>query len=83
ASAVYVQNDKIEPDSEYPTMLIPAGDVEIEELSDLVFAAIERAVSTSPTQTETTYLSEQSTELGLIDLPEFAATRNWEVGFKF
>lgn len=82
ASAVYIQNGNIEPDSEYPSIMVAAGDGEIEELSDLVFAAIERAVSTSPTQTETTYLNEEQTDLGIIDLPEFAATRNWEVAFK-
>lgn len=81
-SAVYIQNEKISPDPEYPSILVADGNAAIEALSDLVYAAIQKAVSTSGTQTIMTYQSEGPTKMGMIDLPEFGSFRNWTIGIK-
>jgi len=81
-SAIYIQNDKIEADPQHPSILIAKGNSAIEILSDLVYAAIQRVVSTSSTQTTMTYQSEGPTKTGMIDLPEFASFRTWTIGIK-
>lgn len=51
----------------------------LEEMSDLVFAAIEKAVSTSADQLEMTYNDEQSTSLTIADFPGWVSSRAWTV----
>lgn len=79
-SAVYIQDDTVSQDTVAPQITIIKGYSTIEQLSDLVFSAIERAVSTSPTQLQMTYVSESGTRFGLTDSPEFVALRTWTIG---
>lgn len=51
----------------------------LEDFSDLVFAAIETAVSTSDTQLEMTYRDEQGTGLGITELSDWIASRTWTI----
>jgi hypothetical protein len=81
-SAVYIQNETISADPQYPSILIAEGNAAIETLSDLVYAAIQKAVSTSSTQTTMTYQSEGPTKMGMTDLPEFGSFRTWTIGIK-
>lgn len=56
-----------------------SGFAQIEDLSDLVFAAIETAVSTSSTQTDMTYSNEQGTSLVISEFPGWIAARTWTI----
>ena len=56
-----------------------SGFAQIEDLSDLVFSAIETAVSTSSTQTDMTYSSEQGTSLVISEFPGWIAARTWTI----
>ncbi len=80
-SAVYCK-DESEPfsDADYSNIKIIQGNKTIEELSDLVFAAILRAVSRSATQLVMSYHSQTETSLGALIKPHFAATRTWTIG---
>lgn len=54
----------------------------LEDFSDLVFSVIEVAVSTSPTQLNTSQVSEQGTLLSISEYPGWAASRTWTVSTK-
>jgi hypothetical protein len=60
-----------------------AGFEVLENLSDLVFAAIDCAVSTSATQSDTTYSSEQGTSLIIAEFPGWIAGRTWTISKHF
>lgn len=47
----------------------------IEDLSDLVFANIEKSISTSTTQLNLTYVNEQQTTLTISDFPGWIASK--------
>ncbi len=55
------------------------GFATLEDLSDLVFSAIEVAVSTSATQLNMTYNDEQQTNLVISDFPGWVASRIWQI----
>lgn len=76
-SAVFL-NDATETTSGKITTL--RGFASIEDLSDLVFAAIELAITTSATQTNMSYESEDTTTLTVAEFPGFMATRNFTIG---
>ena len=51
----------------------------LEDLSDLVFLAIETAISTSRLQLELTYMNEQQTSLSVSDFPGWIASKVFTV----
>lgn len=55
------------------------GFASAEELSDIVFAAIEKAVSVSPEQLQMTYTNEQGTNINIMDYPSWIAARVWTI----
>lgn len=55
------------------------GFEKLEDLSDLVFDAIDRAVTTSQTQLVTTHNNEQPTNLTITDFPGWVASRVWSI----
>jgi hypothetical protein len=75
-SAVYAEKSTEVTSGKITTL---SGFATIEDLSDLVFAAIETAVSTSSTQTDMTYSNEQGTSLVIADFPGWIAARTWTI----
>lgn len=80
-SAVYCSEPQAVPAAEetFGEVVILKGFETIEDLSDLVFAAIETAVSTSATQLSTTYNDEQQTSLTISEFPGWIASRVWTI----
>lgn len=67
------------PEKTVGTVKILQGFETLEDLSDLVFTAIETAVSTSGVQLNTTYNDEQQTNLVISDFPGWIASRIWQI----
>lgn len=67
------------PESTYGEIVTLKGFETLEDLSDLVFNAIERAVSTSSTQLSMTYNEEQQTAMIISEFPGWMASRVWTI----
>jgi hypothetical protein len=67
------------PETTVGDVTILKGFETLEDLSDLVFNAIEQAVVTSPLQLQTTYNDEQQTNLVISDFPGWIASRIWTI----
>lgn len=67
------------PDTTVGEVTILKGFETLEDLSDLVFTAIESAVSTSTLQLSMTYNDEQQTNLVIADFPGWVASRIWQI----